>query len=156
MSTAILSALRLQTQLHGNTFLIATELAHRLNSSGFGRVAYRFLAWKAHCSPRTAMRQVARLLDMGLIKKVVMRTREGYAWNLYQYIGARPHTASPPITTHSDSLSGTLPPPEREKERSLREDLERQKKGLRFWTPGSDQWTKSYEEIARLEGLLRC
>ena len=28
------------------------------------------------------------------------------------------------------------------------------KKGLRFWTPGTEQWQKTCEEIARLEGLL--
>ena len=47
-----------------------------------------------------------------------------------------------------------LPDLEREKDHSLREDLERQKKGLRFWTPGSEQWIKTCEEIARLEALL--
>jgi hypothetical protein len=154
MSTAILAALRTQTQLQGNTFLIATELAHRMNGSGYGRVSYQFLAWKAHCSRRTAFRQIARLLEMGLISKTVIRTREGYAWNLYQYRGPRVHSASPPVTTHGDSLSATLPDPEREKDTALRQDLERQKKGLRFWTPGSAQWTKTCEDIARLDALL--
>jgi hypothetical protein len=46
-----------------------------------------------------------------------------------------------------------LPDLEREKEHSLREDLEQQKKGLRFWTPGREQWRITCEEIARLEAL---
>ena len=46
-----------------------------------------------------------------------------------------------------------LPDLEREKEHSLREDLEQQKKGLRFWTPGREQWIRTCEEIARLEAL---
>ena len=107
-----------------------------------------------HCCRRTAITQIARLLALGLISKTVMRTKEGYAWNLYQYRGPRVHTASPPISTHSVRIALTLSEPEREKERGLREDLERQKKGLRFWTPGSEQWTKTCEEIARLEALL--
>jgi hypothetical protein len=154
MSKIIIAALRHQPQLRGNTLLIATELAHRMNPQGYGCVSYQFLAWKAHCCRRTAITQIARLLAMGLISKTVMRTREGYAWNLYQYRGPRVHTASPPVSTHGAKGAATLPDPEREKGHSLREDLERQKKGLHFWTPGSDQWTKTCEEIARLEALL--
>jgi hypothetical protein len=155
MATNIISAVRHCDKLHGNTFLIAVELAHRMNGSGYGRVSYQFLAWKAHCCRRTAVTQIARLVALGLIRKTVMRTREGYAWNLYQYRGALGHTASPPVKAHGASPASTLPPPEREKDRALREDLERQKKGLRFWTPGSAQWTKTCEEIARLEALRR-
>ena len=154
MSKIIIAALRHQPQLRGNTLLIATELAHRMNPQGYGRVSYQFLAWKAHCCRRTAITQIARLLAMGLISKTVMRTREGYAWNLYQYRGPRVHTASPPVSTHSVRVVLMLPDLEREKDHSLREDLERQKKGLRFWTPGSEQWIKTCEEIARLEALL--
>lgn len=154
MSTTILAALRTQTQLHGNTFLIATELGHRMNGSGFGRVSYQYLAWKAHCCLRTAVTQIARLVKMGLIRKTVIRTREGYARNLYQYRGALLHTASPPVTAHSARPVSILPDPEREKEDSLRQDLENQRKGLRFWTPGSEQWAKTCEEITRLEALL--
>src|SRR5262245_56024304 len=69
MSASIISALRHQTQLRGNTFLIATELAHRMNHSGYGRVSYQFLAWKAHCCRQTAITQIAKLLHLGLIRK---------------------------------------------------------------------------------------
>ena len=154
MSTAILAALRTKAQLHGNTFLVATELAHRMNGSGFGRVSYQYLAWKAHCCRQTAITQIARLQGLGLIRKTVIRTKAGYAWNHYQYIGPRTQTAAPPVTAHSQKGGSTLPDPEREKDSSLRQDLERQKKGLRFWTRGSEQWTKTCEEIVRLEALL--
>jgi hypothetical protein len=79
----------------------------------------------------------------------------GCDWNQYYYIGPRVHSASPPVKTRYDNLSRTLPKPEeREKESSLREDWEKQKKGLRFYTPGSDQWNRTCEEIVYLEGLL--
>ncbi len=156
MAIQIIAALRTQPQLRGNTFLIAVELAHRLNGSGYGRVSYQFLAWKAHCCRRTAVTQIARLVALGLIRKTVLRTREGYAWNLYRYRGPLVHTASPPVTTHGARPASTLPDPAREKDRSLREDLERQRKALRLgiMTAGSDAWHKTCEEIARLEALL--
>ena len=156
MAINIIAALRHQPQLRGNTFLIAVELAHRLNGSGYGRVSYQFLAWKAHCCRRTAVTQIARLVALGLIRKTVLHTKEGYAWNLYQYRGPLGHTASPPVTTHGAKLARTLPPPEREKDRSLREDLENQKKGLRFLTnPDSPIYQACLERIAALEALRR-
>jgi hypothetical protein len=155
MSCAIIQALRPCGQLKGNTFLIATEIAHRMNNAGYGRVSYQFLAWKAHCCRQTAITQVARLVDdYRLFRKHTFRTPHGNAINLYQYIGPRVHTASPPVTAHGQTLRPTLPEAEREKDTSLRQDLEQQKKGLRFWTPGSLQWTRSLEEITRLEGVL--
>ena len=156
MATQIIAALRHHApRLRGNTFLIATELAHRMNGSGTGRVSYQFLAWKAHCCRRTAITQIANLLEMGLISKTVIRTKEGYGWNLYQYRGPRVHSASPPGKTHGATVASTLPhPEERAKELSLREELARQKKGLRFYTPESEQWTITCEEITRLEALL--
>jgi len=156
MSLPIITAIRQRQYAHlrGNTFLIATELAHRMNGQGYGRVSYQYLAWKAHCCRRTAIAQIAKLLDLGIISKTVIRTKEGYAWNLYKYIGQRVHTASPPATTHGAKVARTLPDPEREKESSLRDEWERQKKGLCFYTPGSEQWVITCEEIARLERLL--
>src|SRR5262245_59179254 len=109
MARQIITALRHQKQLRGNTFLIATELAHRMNGQGYGRVSYPYLAWKVHCCRRTAITQIAKLLDLGLIRKTVIRTKTGNAWNLYQYIGPRIHTASPPVTTRGASVASTLP-----------------------------------------------
>src|SRR5262245_42237062 len=99
MATQIIAALRPDKRLRGNTFIIAKELAHRMNSSGYGRVSYQFLAWKAHCCRRTAISQIAKLTDpaLGLFRKTVIRTKTGNTWNLYQFIGPRVHTASPPV-----------------------------------------------------------
>jgi hypothetical protein len=118
-------------------------------------MAYEYIALKAHCCKRTAMSQVARLVEEHrLFRKVVLHTKYGTAINLYQYLGHIPHQASPPVTTQGATVASILPDPEREKDSALRQDLERQQKGLRFWTPGSAQWTKTCEEIARLEALL--
>lgn len=164
MSTQIIASLRHQKQLRGNTFLIATELAHRMNSAGYGRVAYQFLAWKAHCCRRTAITQMAKLIALNLYRKTVIRTKSGNAWNLYQYIGPRVHTASPPGTTRGATLARTLPEDkqtqgclrreERDKEESLHQQLANQRKGIRFLTPGSERWQVVQEEIARLEAVL--
>ena len=155
MARTIIAALRHRQYAHlrGNTFLIATELAHRMNKQGYGRVSYQYLAWKAHCCRRTAITQIAKLLDLGLIAKTVIRTKEGYAWNLYKYIGPRVHTASPPGTTHGASVVRTLPDPEREKESSLRDDIQNLEKGLRWWTPGSEAYAATQEKITRLKAL---
>ena len=42
------------------------------------------------------------------------------------------------LEPHSVKVVPMLPDLEREKDHALCEDLERQKKGLRFWTPGSE------------------
>jgi hypothetical protein len=65
MASNIIAALRPMAHLRGNTLLIATELAHRMNASGYGRVSYQFLAWKAHCCRRTAITQIGRLSHPG-------------------------------------------------------------------------------------------
>ena len=155
MARTIIAALRHRQYAHlrGNTFLIATELAHRMNSQGYGRVSYQYLAWKAHCCRRTAITQIAKLLDLGLIAKTVIRTKEGYAWNLYKYIGLRVHTASPPVTAHGAKVVRTLPDHEREKETSLREDIRNLEKGLSWCTPGSDAYEATVEKIARLTAV---
>lgn len=156
MATNVITALRQQSSLRGNTLLIATELAHRMNSSGYGRVSYQYLAWKAHCCRRTAITQIARLLDMGLIRKTVLRTPEGYAWNHYHYIGPRVHTASPPVMTHGVKVVATLPEARREKELALGEELDRLKKGLRFLSnPDTPMYAACVEKITTLEALVQ-
>jgi hypothetical protein len=53
-----------------------------MNRSGYGCVSYQFLAWKAHCCRRTAITQIANLIAQDHFRKTVIRTKEGYAWNL--------------------------------------------------------------------------
>ena len=79
MATQIIAAFRHHApRLRGNTFLIATELAHRMNSQGYGRVAYRYLASKTHCCKQTAITHIAKLLRLGLIRRSRFLTKEGY------------------------------------------------------------------------------
>jgi hypothetical protein len=157
MSTAILADLRHQTQLHGNTFLIATELAHRMNDAGVGRVSYQFLAWKAHCCLRTAVSQVARLIDKHrLFRKQRFRTAHGNAINLYQYIGPRLSRAFPPATTHSATVAKTLPQPKtaEAKESALRDEIAQLRAGMCKWTEGTIPYEACLERLRYLEALL--
>ena len=156
MSTTILAALRTQSQLKGNTFLVATEIAHRMNRSGYVRMAYEYIALKAHCCKRTAISQVARLCtEHRLFRKYVFHTKHGNAINLYQYRGPIVHRASPPVTTHGATVASMLPEPQREKELSLRQEIETLKKGLRFYaSPTSEGYLSSLEILTRLEGLI--
>jgi hypothetical protein len=125
-----------------------------MNSSGFGRVSYQYLAWKAHCCRQTAITHIARLVALGLLRKTVIRTQAGYAWNHYQYIGPRVHTASPPVRAHGPKAGSTLPEAGREKDTSLRQEIARQRKSLAFLTPGGGLWQRTQEEVTRLEALL--
>ena len=152
MATPIIAAIRQRTDLKESLLHTAQELAHRASMYGVVRVSYSYLAQKCHCSRRTVMRHIGRLIDAGIVRKSVLWIRGNYCeMNTYAFLLA--WDTSPPRGS-SDRVASNLPPPEREKNSSLREELERQKKGLRFYTPGSDQWTITCEEIARLEALL--
>src|SRR5262245_5618597 len=169
MATQIIAALRHQKQLRGNTFIIAQELAHRMNSAGYGRVAYHYLAWKAHCCRRTAINQIAKLTDpaLKLFRKTVIRTKNGNAWNLYQYIGPRVHTAFPPITTRGAKGASTLPEDkqnqgclrreEREKDEGFQEEIQRRETWLYTRSglePGSFVYEIELEKITELKARL--
>ena len=159
MSATILSAIRRLPQLRtapGSLRTTAIELAHLASGAGKVRVAHRYLAYKCCRHPRTIQRHLPMLEAMHIIHK---RKTWLTPWrcDINEYAFNLPLLEIVPKRVPYDSMSPTLPPQEeREKSRSLREDLARQKKGLRFWTPGSEQWQKTCEEIARLEGLLRC
>ena len=126
-----------------------------MNSAGFGRVAYSYLALKAHCCKQTAITHIAKLLDLRLIRRSRYLTKTGYGLNLYQYCGPRVHVASPPVTARCPKVGQTLPTPEIEKETSLQDDLKRRKKGLTFCQPGTDAWEATQEKIAALEAALK-
>lgn len=151
MSTGILAAIRKHPQLKGSLLLTAQEIAHRASSSGFVRVSYGYLASKTRLTIRTMIAHVHRLEGLGILRKQrVWISANRCAVNLYTLLVRPLHRCA------SEKAASKLPRPEREKETSVRQDLEYQQKGLRFWTPGSEQWTKTCEEITRLEGLLRC
>jgi hypothetical protein len=48
-------------------------------------------------------------------------------------------------------VSATLPPHEKEKDTSVRQDLDNQRKGIRFLTAGSDRWTRVLDVLPRLK-----
>ena len=140
------------------------ELAHKASIYGVVRASNAHMGDKCHCSARTFQRHVLKLEQAHILKKTViktlvqvqvgdrMETRLRNEINTYTFTIPWHKTSS--STLPMDTMSTTLPPQEREKELSLREELARQKKGLHFLTPGSDVWQKTCEEIARLESLL--
>ena len=152
MSTRILAAIRSCPQLHGNLKFTALEIAHRLNGAGYGRVAHQFMAHKTGYSVRTAFRHAGKLVAMGILAKTVYRTAHGCGINLYRCLLPIPaFYRAAPATTHSDSVSATLPPHEKEKDTSVRQDLDNQRKGIRFLTAGSDRWTRVLDVLPRLK-----
>ena len=83
----------------------------------------------------------------------MIRTKEGYAWNHYQYIGPRTSHAFPPVIPRGQTSGETLPTPtqEREKSTSLAEELRLQRKGLQFLEQGSPIYQACMEKILSLE-----
>jgi hypothetical protein len=154
MAAPIIAALRHRTDLKESVLHTAQELAHRASIYGVARVSYQYLADKSNCSKRTAMRHIGRLIDANIIRKTVLWIKGNFC-EINQYTFVIPWNTRP-VHRGSDKTSSTLPPTEREKNLGVREELDNQKKMLRFglYTPGSDLWLKTEEEITRLEGLL--
>jgi DNA-binding Lrp family transcriptional regulator len=153
MALPIIAAIRQRRDLKESLTHTAQELAHLASIYGVVRVSYSYLAQKCHCSRRTVIRHIQRLEAAKILRKAVVWIRGNFCEiNTYTFRIAwdqsRPKGGS-------DTTASTLPHQEREKNSSLREDVEKQKKSLRFLTPGSDVWQKICEEIARLEGLLK-
>ena len=166
MATPIIAALRTRTDLKESLLHTAQELAHRASIYGVVRVSYSYLAQKCHCSKRTVMRHIQRLVDLGIVRKTVLWIRGNFCEiNTYTFRIAW-DTSRP--KGGSDTTARKLPLPEgekkaalkeeggnpREKTNSIRDELANQKNILRSFTPGSGLWERIVEEIARLEGLL--
>lgn len=154
MATPIIAALRTRTDLKESLLHTAQELAHRASIYGMVRVSYTYLAEKCHCSRRTVIRHIQRLLDLGIVRKTVLWIRGNYCEiNTYTFQIAW-DTSRP--KGGSDKTARTLPLQEREKNISVREELENQRKALRagWLLPGSERWDAVKEKIVYLEGLL--
>jgi len=152
MASAIIAALRQRTDLKESVLHTGQELAHRASIYGVVRVSYTYLALKCHCSRRTILRHIQRLIDLGIVRKTVLWIRGNYCEiNTYTFRIAWEH---PRPTQGSDKTTRTLPPQEREKESSLREELHNQKKWFPNLLPGSDAWASSRARIASLEALI--
>jgi len=158
MSTNIIAAIRSEKQLHGNLKFTAIELGHRMNQSGYGRVAYQMMAHATGYSRRTAIRHMHKLVAMKIFAKTVYRLANGYAINLYKCLLSPPaYYRAAPAMTHGDSVSSILPPPktDTEKNLSLREEIRRLEKGMHFLEPGGIPYEASREKLQRLQEMLQ-
>jgi DNA-binding Lrp family transcriptional regulator len=164
MAKPIIAALRQRTDLKESLLHTAQELAHRASIYGVVDVSYSYLAEKCHCSRRTVLRHIQRLLDLGIIKRTRLWIRANYcAINKYSFLIAWETSRS---AGGSDKTASKFPHPEREKNsswgeereksQSLHQQLANQQKAVREgWVPpGSERWEAVREEIARLEQLL--
>lgn len=156
MASNVVAAIRRCPQLNGNKKFTAQEVAHLMNKSGYGRVAYTFMAMKTGYCRRTVIRHMRYLTDERIYEKTVYRLQNGYAINLYKcllpipaFYRASPHGSS------GDRLSPILPPAKAKEEKSLslREEIARLRKGMRWWTEDSEQYAACLDELARLEAL---
>ena len=164
MAFPIITALRQRKDLKESVKHSVLELAHRASIYGVVRVSNRYMGEKCDCHQRTFQRHVlkleqAHILKKKVVKKVVkIRVGEQVEERLRNEINTYTFTIawqkSPSHKAPMDKMSTNLPPQETEKESSVREELERQKKGIHFLTPGSDLWRKVSEEIVRLEAML--
>src|SRR5262249_31231805 len=115
----------------------AQELAHRASIYGVVRVSYRYLGVKCHCSKRTAMRHIQRLIDAGIIRKSVIWIRGNYCEvNTYRFRIAWDKRPSREVSNKPASKS---PPPSKgeKKYASLAEKQRLAARGLSSLTPGS-------------------
>jgi hypothetical protein len=156
MAAPLIAALRQRGDLKESVLHTAQELAHRASIYGVARVSLSYLALKCHCCKQTIINHLKTLIALKIIRKTVIWIKGNYCEvNTYNFLLS--WNKSPAQKSSSQNVVRTLPPQEREKEGSLREELEKQQKMLRWglYTPGSDQWQKTEEEILRLETLLR-
>jgi len=152
MAAPIIAALRTRTDLKESLLHTAQELAHRASIYGVVRVSYGFLARKCHCSRRTVMRHIQRLIDLKLIRKSVIWIKGNFCEiNTYTFLV---DWEKPVGNQGSAKMSANLPPQEeREKSTGLEEELRQLAKGLRWCTPGSQAYEATCEKIARLQAL---
>lgn len=155
MSKAIISSICKNKQLRGSLFQAAKELAHRADgNNGQVSMSYSLLAAKCHQSRRTAIRHIAKLIDMGIIRVQKFWGPNNH-WGINKYVflirWERPAQTGR-NTEHlgsGDNLSSTLPNTkntgEREKFGSLKEE-EKMRKDIKDWlTPGSKLWKLANE-----------
>jgi DNA-binding Lrp family transcriptional regulator len=154
MASPIITAIRQRRDLKESLTHTAQELAHLASIYGIIRVSYTKLARKCRCSRRTVMRHIQRLEDLRIIRKTVLWIR-GNLCEVNTYAFRIAWDTSRP-KGGSDKTSSTLPPQEREKNSSIREELANQRKALREgWVPpGSERWEAVSARIVYLEALL--
>jgi DNA-binding Lrp family transcriptional regulator len=154
MASPIITAIRQRRDLKESLTHTAQELAHLASIYGVIRVSYTELARKCRCSRRTVMRHIQRLEDLRIIRKTVLWIR-GNLCEVNTYAFRIAWDTSRP-TGGSDKTSSILPPQEREKNSSVSQELENQRKAIRegYTRPGDPHWEVVQEKITYLEGLL--
>jgi len=153
MAAPLIAALRTRIDLKESLLHTAQELAHRASIYGVVRVSYSYLALKCHCSRRTIIRHIQRLIDLKLIQKSVIWIKGHFCEvNTYTFVLAWEKRA--PIQG-SDKTTRTLPPPrEEEKYLGLGEEITNLEKGLRLYTAGSLGYVATVEKLVRLKALM--
>jgi hypothetical protein len=156
MALPIITAIRQRRDLKESLTHTAQELAHLASIYGVVKVSYSYLAIKCRCSRRTVIRHIQRLLDLRIIHRDRLHRLGKKFFEINTYTFRLAWDTSPP-KGGSDKTSQNLPPQEREKNLSLREELANLKKGLRLgiYSPGSIAWESTCEKMARLESLLK-
>jgi hypothetical protein len=155
MSRRIIAAIRQQKQLRTVTRTIALEIAHRMSSSGVGHLAYSYLADKAACCERTAIRHVKKLVHLGLFRVHHTHTPAGYGWNRYEYVGPPVSPPVPPATTRYDWQSEKFPRPASEEEKmgGIRAKITKLRDLRSAQKVGGFMWARFTEDITTLEAL---
>jgi hypothetical protein len=154
MALPVITALRGRDDLKESVLHTAQELAHRASIYGVARVSLSYLAMKCHCCKQTIINHLKQLIALKIIRKTVIWIKGNYCEiNTYNFLLSWDKR---PAKGGSQNSVPNLPPQEREKNSSLREELENQRKAIRlgFVIPGNDRWKSVQVKIAYLEGLL--
>ena len=152
MSAPIIAALRQQRQLKESLLHTAQELAHRTSIYGVVRVSYSYLAVKCHCSRRTVIRHIQRLIDAKVLKKAVIWIKGNFCEvNTYTFCLAWDKR---PAAGGSDKKARKFPPRREEGEKygNLAEKKRLDARGLSFLTPGSTLYRFVAAHQAHTEG----
>jgi hypothetical protein len=137
MAAPIIATLRAQRQLKESLLHTAQEIAHRSSIYGIARVSYSYLAMKCHCSRRTVIRHIQRLIELRIIRKSVIWICGNYCEvNTYAFL--IPWDKRPAAQGSDKTASKSSPrTEEREKWGALEEKKRLDARGLSFLTPGS-------------------
>jgi hypothetical protein len=158
MAIDIYASLHSRTDVRLSKISTALLLARRASPDGVVRISYSYLAMLLKCCRRTAIRHIKALIEDAeiLIKEPVKWLGpKRCAINVYRFcLKFRRISAHPFSGDTFAKMSSTPRNPEEERKedlRSLREKIEKIKRGMRFKTPGSALHQLDEDELQRLE-----
>jgi hypothetical protein len=123
MAAPIIAALRQRRDLKESVQHTVQELAHLASIYGVARVSLRYLAWRCHCCKQTIINHLKKLIALKIIRKQVIWIKGNYCEiNSYTFLIS---WEKRPAKGGSQNSVPTLPPQEREKETSVRKELEK-------------------------------